>query len=303
MPSIINIKDAKPTLKNVIINPIRNKIRNDYLNHLTISEGPTGCGKSLSDLKKCIMVDPDFNVERCAFTIDQFIKICKPNGKALKAGSAILFDESGTKDAIGNRNFMARTQKTFLGFTQSFRSMRFYVAYNAPKKSMIDLQIRQLCHQQYSFVSKAKKRKVTIWKVYNNAFKNYAPDKPIGPHPVILRDGIRKRVPMVEIGLPPKWLIRDYSKLKNENIAKIMDNVGKQEKKATQEEIPIKERLEKYINQVWENQKHYMNKHTNTINLDMLNAEFKGRLPRVECRYIKNVIDKRLALPLLDSSK
>ena len=54
------------------MNIISKRIRNQDLDHVHVNFGYEGIGKSTLGLWMCSMVDPDFNVDKIVFDLDQF---------------------------------------------------------------------------------------------------------------------------------------------------------------------------------------------------------------------------------------
>jgi len=63
-------------------------------NFLAVFLGPTGSGKTYSALRFAETLDPEFGIDRVAFSTIEFMKILLYD-ESIKSGSVIVWDETG----------------------------------------------------------------------------------------------------------------------------------------------------------------------------------------------------------------
>lgn len=136
---------------------IRNRVTRYSKNFMAITTGSTGSGKSYHNLALAEKIDPDFNIDRIAFTSIQLMDII--NRGKLKKGSVILVDEFGT--AHFSRNF-AKTGNIMINFLlQTFRKFGYIFLATTPSLSYIDKASRILFHGHFVMKSIDPKKKTS----------------------------------------------------------------------------------------------------------------------------------------------
>lgn len=127
---------SNPFLKYFHMRVKRNK------NCLCAMVGYTGSGKSYGVLKLAESLDPNFNIDRVAFTAEDFHALLKRDD--LPAGSVIIFDESGV--ALQARQFMSVFNRLISHALQVIRFKNHIIFFTVPDISFIDAQARKLLH-------------------------------------------------------------------------------------------------------------------------------------------------------------
>jgi len=113
---------------------------NTNRNWLCMIAGDTGTGKSYSALKLGEMIDPDFNLEKVAFTMKDTIKQVKEAEKK----SVLVMDEAGVQ--FGSRESMSKQNKLLSKVLQTFRFKQIALIWTLPDMKMIDVNARRLMH-------------------------------------------------------------------------------------------------------------------------------------------------------------
>lgn len=153
------IRTTKTLEKGEFINKyFESRVIRNNKNALGVTLGPTGSGKSYTDLS--IMegwykyhFKKEFPIENVCFSLGAFMKriyYLQQEGK-LKRGTGFILEEMGAN--FGNLDFQRKLSKMFSYILQSFRSMNLIVLMNVPNFSMINKQARQLVHFKLSMKS------------------------------------------------------------------------------------------------------------------------------------------------------
>lgn len=157
-------KPSEPILKQYILERVtkRNK------NFVMLFVGPTGSGKSYAALKLAEMLDPTFNIDRCAFKAKDFMNIINDlvarseQGEEIK-GKVILWDEFGVEHNA--REFMTIANRVINYFFQTSRHLNLVVIMTVPLLSFIDSATRKLSHGIGQMVGLNSHDKTTTVKV------------------------------------------------------------------------------------------------------------------------------------------
>ena len=121
---------------------VRKRLLEQNKNWLAVFTGPTGSGKSFCALTTARQIDPEFNIERVVFKIEDLMDLL--NSGRLKKGNAIVFDEAGV--GIPAREWYSISNKAMGYLMQTFRNLNLAVILTTPNLSYIDTQIRGLFH-------------------------------------------------------------------------------------------------------------------------------------------------------------
>lgn len=123
--------------RNVLVEYIRQRILlNDHAVIVAI-EGKTGTGKSEVAMRLCEQVDPNFNIERVVFHVNDYTDLMV---KKFPKGSAFILEEAQV--AAHNRNYYSKQNKTmFYNFTTQ-RLFNYLTVMTLPDTDTLDKQIR-----------------------------------------------------------------------------------------------------------------------------------------------------------------
>lgn len=117
-------------------------------NFLGFISGPTGSGKSWSNLSICESLDKEFNINRVVFSALELMNLV--NSGKLKRGSAICFEEAGV--VANNKNWASVTNKMLNYLVQTFRHRGFVLIMNSPYMDFVDSATRKLFHSELETV-------------------------------------------------------------------------------------------------------------------------------------------------------
>lgn len=121
----------------------RNKKKKNILGFIG---GSTGSGKTYCGLYVCEEIDPDFTIQNVCFNPSDFMKLIDEgiDGKPLKSGTCILFEEVGV--AMSSRNWYATVNKMLNYMLQTFRHRVINVFFTSPYMDFVDSNTRKLFH-------------------------------------------------------------------------------------------------------------------------------------------------------------
>lgn len=147
-------------------------IKKDYINdkndYCFVVDGFEGSGKSTITAHSCFEIDPDFNVDKVAFTGIDFLRILN---KA-KYGSAIMWDESETgafaRDSVGRLNKLVVTALMVA------RAKRLFLAMVIPSFFLLDKYIRM--HRIGMLVHVIRRGQFCVYPSYGGKLKKLTVD-------------------------------------------------------------------------------------------------------------------------------
>jgi hypothetical protein len=235
----------------VIVNEVKNRLHRRNQNYLAIITGPTGSGKSYSALTFALAIDPNFNIDRIAFTDEEFFSLL--NSGKLKKGMVVVFDEAGV--AVNARDWYSFSNKAINYVMQTFRRDNLAVIFTAPTFDL-DAQIKKLFHAYIETQTINRKEKKCICKYLN---MQYNPRGDKGRGKVYykftrVKDGYKPKVmTKLSFRLPPEKLIKEYEAKKKDFTGEL--NVGLQEELAKRKEkaaqtgqrIPVEDHIESVL--------------------------------------------------------
>lgn len=178
---------------------------NQGRNWCTLCVGRVGTGKSYSAMRFAEVLDPNFNVDRVVFKIEDLLEMVQK--EKVPPGSVIVFDEGGI--AISNRNhYMNKFNKAMAMLLQTWRHRNIMLFVTVPDISFVDAGIRKLFDASMESVEVIKTKRVVRvrWKftqLNNQSGKLYYKNAKL--------DG--KKL-MVEVKKPSLKLINAYEKKK-----------------------------------------------------------------------------------------
>ena len=188
------------------------------LNFLSITEGPTGVGKSWAMISIAKMLDEDFSIDQVAFTFKEVMEIINADWFKKKKWKVIIFDEAQTD--ISNRSWQSLTNKLMLYLTSTFRHQNIILFFISPFSDFVDSATMKLIHCK--FVVKGHDRNTKITRVrpklqqYNSKMRKFYEHSLM----VVTKKGIVKQT-LFEVPKPPKELIVPYEKKKTEFTEKL----------------------------------------------------------------------------------
>jgi hypothetical protein len=192
-----------------------------HKNFIKVKVGPTGSGKSLSDLReielwyKQILKRP-FPIENIVFSTEALMERIehysqKSNRGENIRGEIIMFEEAGT--SMGNLDFQTSISKAVNYVLQAFRSMNLILFINLPYFSMLNKSTRMLCHMLCQTEGIDKARKVCKVKP-QYLYWSQLTGKLYTPFPQAVVNGYYEAITFVEYQLPEKELWDKYEEKK-----------------------------------------------------------------------------------------
>jgi len=210
----------------LIIKYIRGQL-NKSRNFCTLCVGRVGTGKSYSAMRFAETLDPDFNVDKVVFKIEDLLEMV--HDESIPAGSVIVFDEGGI--AISNRNhYMNKFNKAMAMLLQTWRHRNIILFVTVPDISFVDAGIRKLFDATMESQEVIKSRKVVQvkWKftqLNNQSGKLYYKNAKL-----------KSKILRIEIKKPSIKLIHAYEKKKKEFTTELYKNLQAELKPEEKEE-------------------------------------------------------------------
>lgn len=132
---------TKPKVKELdLVSRIQDGILNRNESHDILAVGLRGTSKSSSLLALSRLVDPDFNIDNVAFTIEEQIE----KSSRFSRGSVILFDDAGTEGAGSSRNSLSKENRKLSDVSQMSRTDGVPTFYTTTEDGRIDKRIRSM---------------------------------------------------------------------------------------------------------------------------------------------------------------
>lgn len=208
----------------------------------TLMTGVKGDGKTTAAMSLCNQADNNFNVDHIVFSMDEYLKAIVD----LPPCSFIVFDETGTQSSgMSSRNFMSAKNKSVVDVWQMARTQQkgtFAVTLDAGR---IDNRIRETFRYYMSPIMKlsnedTKGHGLAIVCEVREIVKAKAPE---GSDTLFnLKTTRPNNISWISIPLPPKQLIYDYEKKRDNFLKEMMDKAFDEFKKAQKEEATTKRR-------------------------------------------------------------
>jgi hypothetical protein len=188
-----------------VVDVIKKRVFRENKNYLGVICGETGSGKSYCAMKIGEMVDPNFSIERVAFTPEGFMKILNSR---LKKGSVVVFDEAGV--GMPAREWRSIANKALGYIFQTFRHLNLAVLFTTPSFDFVDIQARKLFHSYMQTIRIDYSNEIVVMK-YMNLQLNPRYGKIYIKYPRISgRFGKTVTMNRIFIGKPSKDLCRRY---------------------------------------------------------------------------------------------
>ncbi|MCD4759352.1 AAA family ATPase [archaeon] len=211
---------------------IKHRIRNNK-NFLVFTGGPTGVGKSWSNLSIAQMLNPKFTVKDCVFRGKDLMR--RINSGQIKSGMPLVFDEAGID--LSNRSWQSTTNRLLNALLQTFRHKRIVLLMNSPYMDFVDASTRKLFHAEFQILGVNKETQTAICKPQLLQF-NARMSKFYYHYLKIINN--KKMIPVKRwnIPKPSDGLVKEYEKKKtaftkalNEGIYKELEAMEKPPKK------------------------------------------------------------------------
>lgn len=116
-------------------------------NFIAGTYGPTGSGKSWTDLSISETLDSQFkeHPDRICFSPLALMKLI--NSGEIKRGDVIILEELGIQ--AGNRDWQSMFNKVIVQLLQTFRNLGIILLVNVPYEDFIDAHVRKLMHASW----------------------------------------------------------------------------------------------------------------------------------------------------------
>ena len=134
---------------NPIVNDIYNRINYNNRNCLVVFVGKVGTGKSLGASTFNMWCDPNYWLDKCFFTTEQFYE--KLVGEQFNKANALLWEEMGV--SADKRSFMSVQNKVLTYTFQTWRSKSLLLTMTVPSIGFIDSRI----HHMIDFIFESQK--------------------------------------------------------------------------------------------------------------------------------------------------
>jgi DNA-binding CsgD family transcriptional regulator len=141
MPLMTTVEGKASWIKYIEYRITKNK------NFISGTYGPTGSGKSWTDLSIAEMLNPDFkeHPERICFTPLSVMEAI--NQGKVHRGDVIIMEELGIQ--AGNRDWQSMFNKVIVQLLQTFRNLGIILLVNVPYEDFIDVGVRKLMHASW----------------------------------------------------------------------------------------------------------------------------------------------------------
>jgi len=195
-------------------------------NCLVVTTGPTGSGKSYSNLRIAELwyrneFDEDFPIDNICFGVLELLKRIRDPKKKLRRGELFILEEAGT--SMGSLDFMSKTSKIFAYVLQSFRSLNLALLMNLPYYTMLNKQARELVHIQLETWKIEPAEKQSYLKPYIMQ-TNPTSGKLYRHFPKLVVDHTMETIHYIKYGLPSKELAEKYESAKKNFVMETIDD-------------------------------------------------------------------------------
>jgi hypothetical protein len=218
-------------------------------NYVGIVTGKTRSGKSMSALRLCMEIDPNFTIDNVIFSTREFMELL--HSGQLKRGSMILWDEAGV--GIATRDWYSTLNKSLNYVLQTWGHQNIGLILTVPDFSMIDSQTRRLVNMHFKTIKLIRSKNMARLKPYLLSPMEKAETKKVRPRYDI--SGKKLDIEYIEIKKPPTKMVNKYLKKKESFTAKLNADVLfdiQQMDRAKQQELTKTVTDEELIKQAWE---------------------------------------------------
>jgi hypothetical protein len=245
---LMELRNGKYIVKGMIPYIIRRSLLRGE-NYVGIVTGKTRSGKSMSALRLCMEIDPNFTIDNVIFSTREFMELLH-SGK-LKRGSMILWDEAGV--GIATRDWYSTLNKSLNYVLQTWGHQNIGLILTVPDFSMVDSQTRKLVNMHFKTIKLVRSRNIARLKPYFLSPMEKAETKKVRPRYDI--SGKKLDIEYVEIKKPPTKMVNRYLKKKESFTSKLNASVLfdiQQMDKAKAQELTKTVSDEELIKQAWE---------------------------------------------------
>jgi hypothetical protein len=252
------VRSASELKEGEIINRIfHNRLVRSNKNCIAVTTGPTGSGKSYSNMKIAELwyekrFNDSFPVENICFGVLELLKRIRSKELPVRKGELFILEEAGT--SMGALDFANKTSKIFSYVLQSFRSMNLCLLMNLPYFTMLNKQARELVHIQLETLSIDQNEKRLYLKPYILQ-TNPTSGKLYRHFPRVVIDSSMECIEYISYGLPSKELTDAYEQAKEDFVLQTIDDgisvIEELEAKKGPVEKPLP-RLQQAIWGLWE---------------------------------------------------
>ncbi|ELZ94997.1 hypothetical protein C440_07972 [Haloferax mucosum ATCC BAA-1512] len=180
-------------------------------NWMCFLAGETGDGKSYAALRLAEALDPNFDVSRVTYSVEEFLELAASD---LPEGSILVLEETGV--AAGNRNWYTVANQVLDALTQTWRHRNHGAIMTAPDFDLIDSHVQRRFHHlgimvgkdESAGLSKARWKYIQTNNETGKMYKKY--------HRMIGDDGVLRRHKWMKFQLPSPELVREYEATKGE---------------------------------------------------------------------------------------
>lgn len=210
-----------------VLNSIfQNRLIKNNKNCIVVTTGPTGSGKSYSNMRIAELwyqkrFKESFPIENICFGILALFRRIRDKENPIRKGELLILEEAGT--SVGALDFATKTAKIFSGVLQSFRSLNLCLMMNLPYFTMLTKQARELVHIQLETIKIDPTEKKSYLKPYQLQI-NTSTGKLYRHFPKVVIDGCRESIQFISYGLPSKALSKQYEENKQDFVLDNIDN-------------------------------------------------------------------------------
>lgn len=252
------VRDASELQEGEIINRIfHNRLVRNNKNCLVVTTGPTGSGKSYSNMRIAELwyekrFNTSFPIENICFGVLDLLKRIRSKELPVRKGELFILEESGT--SIGALDFQSKTSKIFSYVLQSFRSMNLCLLMNLPYFTMLNKQARELVHIQLETLSIDANEKILYLKPF--LLQTNATSGKLYRHfPRVVINSSMECIEYISYGLPSKELTDAYEEAKQDFVLQTIDDgikvIEELEAKKIAVDRPLP-RLQQAISDLWD---------------------------------------------------
>jgi len=206
-----------------IVTWIKRRIKRNQ-NKISITQGPTGSGKTLVDISLARSIDPDFDVDKqVVFNLSELMKLLNSGWFKEKKWKVVIFEEA--QITISNRAWQSAMNKMLNYLLSTFRHQNIILFFNAPFKDFLDAQSMKLIHLIITTKGINRKKKLTTIGIqfpeWSSEMKKYYYHSLFSIYP----DGKTKQISECRIKKPPEDVCDRYEAKKETFTSKLNKSI------------------------------------------------------------------------------
>lgn len=238
-----------------VLNSIfQNRLIRNNKNCIVVTTGPTGSGKSYSDMRIAELwyqkrFNEPFPIENICFGILNLLKRIRSKERPIRKGEIVILEEAGT--SAGALDFQSKSAKIFSSVLQSFRSLNICLLMNLPYFTMLNKQARELVHIQLETIMIDQKEKKSYLKPYQMQ-TNTSTGKLYRHFPKVVIDGCKESISFISYGLPNKELSDKYEENKQNFVFSNIDDGIKTLEEIEAKKQPAERPLPRLQQAIWD---------------------------------------------------